>query len=453
MSAKSLAQTALIELCLSTDGRRLMMLLQPIIEPRIGELVKEFYRRLLANEQARSFFRRDEVNAHLESEMYSWVRSLFSVSSEKKLHEFVDRQLKIGSLHARLGIPLFLVVHAKRLLRQLLAETVQASPLSAEVKYRAVCLVGDVLDYWIVLMNQSFVSDAMRSEREAQSLRENVLGRDVAVECERARSELYNWARRVAADFCQSGRPGAPPLLETDFGLWLLYRAEFLIPDSNALTMLQVKARQLDELARDTVGPRSAGSSVDSFLHGLDEYVEELASGLAKLGEQSLIHDAGKDALTRLFNRRFVSVVLQRETQLARKLGNIFSVLLVDVDHFKALNDQQGHDVGDVVLRQIAELLLREVRASDFVFRYGGEEFLVILGNANDASAMAVAEGLRAAMEGAFFGHRHQGKIDVTASIGVAAYDGDPDVNRLIKRADEALYAAKAAGRNCCRQG
>jgi len=126
------------------------------------------------------------------------------------------------------------------------------------------------------------------------------------------------------------------------------------------------------------------------------------------------------------------------------------AVLLFDVDHFKRVNDTHGHDAGDDVLRELAARTIKSVRSVDLAVRWGGEEFLVVMPETDLANAAAVAERLRAAVAKDSFTVRSSGeKLAVTISVGVAAAIavGD-DRHRLLKRADDALYNAKSAGRN-----
>lgn len=125
-------------------------------------------------------------------------------------------------------------------------------------------------------------------------------------------------------------------------------------------------------------------------------------------------------------------------------------MLLLDIDHFKRVNDQHGHDAGDRVLQSLASVLVNQMRASDFVFRYGGEEFLVVLGEVDVARAESIAEMLRQRVASADILLAANQSIKITVSIGVAAFDGHPDYQRLVERADKALYDAKHGGRNRC---
>ncbi len=157
---------------------------------------------------------------------------------------------------------------------------------------------------------------------------------------------------------------------------------------------------------------------------------------------------ASRDPLTGAMNARAYSAACDRFILTSARSGSPFSVLFVDLDHFKAINDTYGHEAGDEVLRCVARVLEANVRASDLVGRIGGEEFSVFLPDTPLAGALEVAEVLRASIEGA---HPRAGEVvlRVTASIGVAASSIEvPAMKLLQKRADEAMYAAKKAGRN-----
>jgi len=156
------------------------------------------------------------------------------------------------------------------------------------------------------------------------------------------------------------------------------------------------------------------------------------------------------DQLTGLHNRRYMVGQLDALVARACKGGDPVGALLIDIDHFKKINDGFGHDVGDEVLREFAVRVATNVRAIDLPCRYGGEEFVVIMPGASLAAAERVAERIRVHVAGSPF--RVAGGTElltVTISIGVAATLGEGDTpEALLKRADEAVYEAKAAGRN-----
>jgi two-component system cell cycle response regulator len=156
------------------------------------------------------------------------------------------------------------------------------------------------------------------------------------------------------------------------------------------------------------------------------------------------------DQLTGLHNRRYMSGQLEALVKRAQRGGDPVAALMVDIDHFKKINDTYGHDVGDEVLREFAARLASNVRAIDLPCRYGGEEFTVIMPDTALVDAERIAERIRLHVAGAPFRVSHGREIlTVTISIGVAATLGEHDSpEALLKRADAAVYEAKAAGRN-----
>lgn len=153
---------------------------------------------------------------------------------------------------------------------------------------------------------------------------------------------------------------------------------------------------------------------------------------------------ATTDKLTGLYNRRYLESVLEREVAAAQRHGQALSVLILDVDHFKRVNDSHGHLAGDRVLTAIGLLLAQRVRISDVAARWGGEEFMVVLPGTLREDARVVAESLRLRIAE----HVHPGIGQCTVSMGLASWRAGDSVARLAGRADSALYAAKLAGRN-----
>ena len=152
------------------------------------------------------------------------------------------------------------------------------------------------------------------------------------------------------------------------------------------------------------------------------------------------------DPLTGIFNRRQLIKVLANEEKVIERYGGYFSLIMFDIDHFKMINDTYGHPYGDYVLREISQVILKhELRASDLLFRYGGEEFMVMLPHTDLNSAVIAAEKLNKAVAEHDFGKQKQ----ITASFGVAVYSQGDNINNTIDRLDQCLYNAKAAGRNC----
>ena len=159
---------------------------------------------------------------------------------------------------------------------------------------------------------------------------------------------------------------------------------------------------------------------------------------------------ARTDPLTGLVNRRVLVERLQTEVERARRYEGSVTVLMIDLDHFKRVNDQHGHLVGDEVLKQVGDLLVSAVRSVDLVSRYGGEEFVILLPETPSMGAATFAERIREKLEQFPFINAAGDRLSITASVGLAAFPGPriETVEDLLARADEALYRAKAAGRN-----
>jgi len=177
------------------------------------------------------------------------------------------------------------------------------------------------------------------------------------------------------------------------------------------------------------------------------------AAGRTKVLQEELVVQAQRletlvfeDSLTGLANRRFVLTQLGGLISGARRHGRPLSIAIVDIDHFKSVNDEHGHAAGDTVLAAVAGVLRRHLRAEDQLGRLGGEEFLALLPDADARAAAITAEKLRAEVGAAVVAHEGV-ELAVTVSVGWAAWDGEVQED-FLRRADEALYAAKALGRD-----
>lgn len=179
----------------------------------------------------------------------------------------------------------------------------------------------------------------------------------------------------------------------------------------------------------------------------LEQRVSERTAQLAAANEQ-LSRLAMTDALTGLLNRRAFFEIAHREIERCRRHHRPLSLMMLDLDHFKTINDRYGHQVGDLVLQQMVTIVKEAVRAGDVFARYGGEEFVILAPDADLDAAVALAQRIREAL-GARGLHVLGQDIDVTASLGVAALaDQIEGLDTLLSHADRALYEAKSAGRN-----
>ena len=174
-----------------------------------------------------------------------------------------------------------------------------------------------------------------------------------------------------------------------------------------------------------------------------------VAVGLARISgrEHELVRLALVDPLTGVFNRRSFIEFASKEEARTRRGGHQFAVLMLDIDHFKRINDRFGHPAGDAVIKALADVCARTLRPSDIIARYGGEEFVINLPATDHRQARLVAERLRQAVAAARVPSEH-GAIDFTVSIGLATCSEEMPLGEAIGRADKALYRAKRDGRN-----
>ena len=190
---------------------------------------------------------------------------------------------------------------------------------------------------------------------------------------------------------------------------------------------------------------RDSNQKVKSTLHSLSDEVSTLRQDVDRLGSEALT-----DALTQAMNRRGFDASLKKITEKSQEKALDCSLIIVDIDHFKKVNDDFGHLVGDKILRFIAEKLRQNIRGSDILARYGGEEFAIILPNTNYQGALRVAENLCQAVASRSLTTSSKTKTigRITISCGVSIYQSGEDLETFFERADKSMYQAKKQGRN-----
>ncbi|MBT4489391.1 MAG: GGDEF domain-containing protein [Rhodospirillaceae bacterium] len=199
------------------------------------------------------------------------------------------------------------------------------------------------------------------------------------------------------------------------------------------------------QMVRQTQEMQEQNNLLRSQLAQSSGKIEELRGNLEKVQ-----HEATTDALTGIGNRKFFDIKLREMTEKSEREGGAVALLMFDVDHFKAFNDNHGHLVGDHVLRLVASTLKDSVKGRDVVARYGGEEFAIILSGADLRNAFKVADDIRKSVAQRRIIRKSSGEVfaKVTISAGVALYRPGEALDDLIERSDAALYRAKDAGRN-----
>lgn len=155
-----------------------------------------------------------------------------------------------------------------------------------------------------------------------------------------------------------------------------------------------------------------------------------------------------QDPLTGTGNRVAMDTAIRRELHLANRYRQPLSLIMIDIDHFKTINDTYGHAMGDEVLHEVAQTLMRVARTTDMLFRYGGEEFALVLSNTDQQGSILIAERMRETLQALEIEQGNQ-RLSITASFGIAQYQPASQIKDLFEQADKALYEAKRRGRNC----
>jgi diguanylate cyclase len=423
-------------------------------------LTNSFYATLMNDPESAEFVNPQSLEHHLKPGLKRWLVALFSCSQLDDLTSVIALQRQIGDVHARSDIPIHLIARGFHVIKTALYDHLINTDLGRDSLVQAVLYVDELADMALDEMSAAYMRTHEKNARIDEVFRTVVAGHNMALERERQLGALAEWENRLlrAVAMHASTEP-LTALQSSQFGLWLHHKASLMFEHSAELDRMDdllvqvdtaLAARPLAAAAEQVLsqGHETGRQMLKTILSAL----EELRYLTNAVFDRTLDMEVGRDVLTQLLNRRFLPTILRKEVELARKKQTQFCVLMIDVDHFKRVNDQFGHEAGDRVLQHVAALLANQVRASDFVFRYGGEEFLAVLAEVDVDRALKVAEKIRNKIEMADIPLAGESQTRVTVSIGVAAHIGNPDYQHLLNRADTALYAAKHAGRNCTRE-
>lgn len=425
-----------------------------IVETHKSAMADSFYARMLQDPEALIFLDNDQVHSRLHASMQRWMSTLFSCETRAQFLTAMAMQRHVGEVHARIDVPVNIVARGARLLKNRIGSQLAQSALSRNDLVEAVIYVDSLIDLAFEVMSSAFVASHERTARIDEAYRAFSTGQNMSLERERQRTALLDWENRYLQAM-MTAVPGdsLPRIGHSSFGLWMQHKAPAMFRAAAELTTVRTLMRSIDDsllpLCAEQIG-KADMAETRRLMREIQTATGELKFLVESMFEHLVDLESGKDALTQLLNRRFLPAILAREAEIARTEGKPFALLLIDVDHFKRINDEHGHQAGDRVLQQVAAILQNCVRSGDFVFRYGGEEFLVVLVEMDPQHASRVAEKIRQRIAAEALMIAGGQQIRVTVSIGAAMHDGHPDYQRLVNRADDAMYRAKQAGRNRC---
>ncbi len=431
----------------------MMQRIKQCIDPHATEVAEAFYETIHEIGEVTNYLSTDEVVARLIPSMANWVQQLFVLRNTEETLDYITTQLKVGQLHARIKLAPNLFNCGVRVLKREIKN--HLLPEAKTIKdFRDMSQIVDMLaDVTSSLMNESYFIDFVIGERQSQSLQFQVMGQTLALKCEKLRADTFSWQNHTLNQLLKEDYqlPSDLPLASrSEIGMWINHKASLYFKDSREVHQMSQHLLRMDALVKQIIDARRKEASEQSnqAIELLNDEVLNFSAMLSRLSEMSLGLESARDTLTKLLNRRYLDTVMQQETNYSISNKSAYIVMLMDIDNFKAVNDQHGHQAGDEVLSQVAEIVNRSVRAGDFLFRYGGEEFLLLLPEMGLASAENLAQNLCKSIA------EHEIEIDahkslhVTISIGIAMHDFSSDYKRVLNQADAAMYAAKSAGKN-----
>lgn len=424
--------------------------IQKVAERHQSLLADHFYSQMLDDVHASSFLSHEQVKTRLHGSMQRWIVGVFSLHHEQNMDAVVAQQVKIGEVHARVSIPVHLVLRGARYLKERMADLIHQDDIS-ELQIRiATSLIAVNIDLAMEIMSYAYAASTERNSRAEEAYRLFAVAQDIGNEKERQRGALLDWENQLMYGLAVGLSMEQLPRIESsEFGLWFRHKGAHAFEGATETGQILEAMNYIDTVLLPSF---HFGQSQDQgqlqHLRELREHTKAIRYHLERLFELSNELESGRDVLTRLLNRKFLPVVMARQLTQARNEGKPFAVLLIDIDYFKQINDSHGHEAGDYVLQQLASFLVNTSRAGDYLFRLGGEEFLMLLVDVDEKSALRTAEKLRQAVAAEDLKLPHSQSIRVTLSIGLAMFSGHPDYQHLLRRADDALYQAKHSGRN-----
>lgn len=432
-----------------TDANNILKELSPIIEPNIQSYIEKFYSVLLSDPASAQFLDNHLVEIRLKKQLEKWLKETLSPKREDQVQDSLRSHLKVGEVHSRVEIPMPLVDAGMTIIKEGIIHTVLSSNLALQQTIDSVILVNKILDAAMSLINESYLRGKVAHERTSQEFITASSAQELALEIERIKSSIYQWMTSNLIAFPNESKSFSESIKQKDFGLWIKHKLPLIVSSSKRLEKINTALDSSDQ-HRATLHAQGCKANAED-LNTLKQILQELIWHLTEEANSNLAKESKQDALTTLLERRFLDPILQQETQMAINGGPPYSIIMIDLDHFKRVNDLYGHQAGDAVLRQCCRLIKENIRLTDYAFRYGGEEMLIVAPEMGKQETIKLAERMRKTIHDTSIVIADSRSINVTASFGVASFSGHPDYQNLINEADSNLYAAKQAGRNCIR--
>ncbi|WP_457642259.1 diguanylate cyclase [Persephonella sp.] len=406
----------------------------------IVKAYEDFFSELLENSYLQEFFSSDDIDRIRESQISSFLAAL--EEDDEKLRE---RYIQLGKFHYRINLPYVEFFGSLETLKKhIFVSLMREEKLDARTLNNCFKLFEKIKNYSalgylfsIVEEDKSTIQGEIDKKLEEDFIKEHLI-----------------WFHDLLFDIENLSET---PSVEVDenkckVSTWLNSdEIKDLFINEDELNKIKFIHRSIHESAKEAYNTISR----KEYLKLLETYVYLVKNVLAMISILTVefakrnVEKSRKDPLTNVLNRSIMEMVLNRTFEISKVSETPISIAMLDLDDFKKINDRFGHLVGDCVLKKIAEIIIKSLRKSDFVFRYGGEEFLILLPSTDEENAYRIMEKVRKNIENAEIVCENE-KVKITASIGVITVYPDEriDIKNLINKADKNLYIAKKSGKN-----
>ncbi len=418
------------------------------------QIAQTYFDIICSTNEGKKLFTQEEISTELVPGLESWICDLFIIRHEEEdILTYINNHFEVGEKFVRINMPSHLLNLGSRVLKMDICNRLINKDCDTKDAKAIYTQVAMIVDTSMSITMEAFMDDKLIIERRSQALQNHILGSELAEACQNIRAEMHNWHTTLLNIMLKPGEitvDDLPAVGNSQFALWLRHKANVFFKDADEIEILNLEIKAIEQKFCDLLKFKNDNNSQEllTTIESINAHVKKMSWLLESLAERAHALDSGRDPLTRLYNRRYLDVIMQKETALAINNDTPHVVMMIDIDDFKHINDSYGHQDGDKVIENVARALYESVRSSDYVFRYGGDEFLILLINTEQNQAKNAAKEILKKINIYELNLGDGRNVDISISIGIAKFRGSSDYMSLIKQADKALLKAKQSGKN-----
>lgn len=421
---------------------------QSVVESQAQVLSDRFYESLQDSPRSGQFLDPMVVEVRLRHSMRLWLTELFCMAPEGGLEAAVERQRRIGALHARIRLPIDLMAMGMRVLQRSIRAALSQTSLDSSEQLLAQLFVSDLLHLADGLMNQAYFHDTRWLAHRDEAYKAISQRRSASYERARQRAALSEWAESALMSVWTRERPAQVcRLRDSDFGVWLHHKGAMLFGDSPELRELIESVDTMDNTLLPRLKDKDAGEARQRAVMAIKALLDLIRLLVSELFDRALSLDDGLDVETHLPDRRYLPVILGSEMRNHTHSGRPCCLLMLQV-RLPALDSVSATGSRQRWLEAAAGVLARCARSSDHLFRYDEDRFLLLAVECDRSRAMALADDIASELGNTMQAANVQGSWTPTPAgvkIGIAEYDRHPDYRYFIQRAESALAQASSS--------